>query len=389
MRATVGKAVSITGVIAAAVLALAACTSGSTSSSQAESFAATSAAAGAPAEAGMPARDAAAGAADATAGAAGGGEAEMGAAVDPAAPLPPEQLAADQLAAAQSAGAVVDGSKVIKTANLSVKLTVEPVPETDDAAADREANAAARAAAISQAGITVRGIATTAGGFQSSADGGGSTMAITVRVPAEQYDGVIDKLVALGELTNRTETSQDVTAEIVDVNSRVESMTASVARVRALLAEATDIADVIAIESELAVREANLESLQQQQSALAGQVALSTVSVTLTAVTQDAAPTEPVAQESGFLAGLQSGWAALLGFLSWIGGALGAVLPFLPLVAAAFLLVWWLIRLRRRSRRNPTEPPSGGPAPTPPAPAGPPPAGPTPDERQDALTPTS
>lgn len=385
MRAAVGRAVSITGVVAAAVIALAGCTSGSTSSSATESFAAATSAAAAAA----PARDAA-GAADSAAGAAGGvGEAETGAAVDPAAPLPPEQSAADQLAAAQSAGAPVDGSKVIKTANLSVKLTVEPVPETDDAAADREANVAARAAAISQATSSVRGIATTAGGFQSSADGGGSTMAITVRVPAEQYDAVIDKLAALGELTNRTETSQDVTAEVVDVNSRVESMTASVARVRALLAEATDIADVIAIESELAVREANLESLQQQQAALAGQVALSTVSVTLTAVTQDAAPTEPATEESGFLAGLQSGWAALLGFLSWIGGALGAVLPFLPLIAAAGLLVWWVIRLRRRSRRNPTEPPSGGPAPTPPAPVGPPPAGPMPDERQDALTPAS
>ena len=94
------------------------------------------------------------------------------------------------------------------------------------------------------------------------------------------------------------------------MNSRVDSMTASVARVRALLAAATDIADVISIESELAVREANLESLQQQQAALSGQVALSTVSLTLTAVTKDAASTEPVAQDSGFVAGIEVGWAA-------------------------------------------------------------------------------
>ena len=140
----------------------------------------------------------------------------------------------------------------------------------------------------------MRGIATAAGGFQSSADGGGSQMTVTLRVPADQYDAVVDKLAALGEVTERTESSQDVTAQVVDVNSRVESMTASVARVRALLAQATNIADVISIESELSVREANLESLQQQQAALSGQVAMSTISLALTAVTNDPQATEPV-----------------------------------------------------------------------------------------------
>ena len=158
------------------------------------------------------------------------------------------------------------------------------------------------------------------------------------------------------ELTNRTETSQDVTAQVADVNSRVESMTASVARVRALLASATGISDVISIESELAVREANLESLQQQQAALSGQVALSTISITLTAVTTDAAGTEPAPQDSGFIAGLNSGWAAMLGFLGGLAGVLGALLPFLPLIALAGLLIWWLIRRARRARSAQTDP---------------------------------
>ena len=73
-------------------------------------------------------------------------------------------------------------------------------------------------------------------------------MAIGLRVPADQYDPVVDKLAAIGEVTSRTESSQDVTAEVIDVNSRVESMTASVARVRALLAQARNITVIIAIE---------------------------------------------------------------------------------------------------------------------------------------------
>ena len=274
--------------------------------------------------------------------------------------------AADQPAVTPELPATVpvDGSKVIKTGNLSVRLLVGPVAPTDDRQADRDANAAARATAITQAGAGARSIAVAAGGFQAGADGGGSSMSLTLRVPAEQYDAVVDKLAALGELTNRTETSQDVTAQVADVNSRVESMTASVARVRALLASATDISDVISIESELAVREANLESLQQQQAALSGQVALSTISMTLTAVTTDAAGTEPVPQDSGFIAGLNSGWAALLGFLGGLAGVLGVLLPFLPVIALAGLLIWWLIRRARRSRSGPADPATPGTAPT-------------------------
>jgi len=264
----------------------------------------------------------------------------------------------------QLATVPVDGSKVIKTADLAVRLVVAPVPATADSAADATANTAARAAAIATATMSVRGIAAAAGGFQSSAEGGGSQMTISLRVPADQYDAVVDKVAALGELTKRTESSQDVTAELVDAASRIDTMTASVARVRALLGQAANIADVISIESELAAREADLESLQQQQAALTGRVAMSTVSLSLSAITDQSATTEPVTDDTGFVAGLRDGWAALVAFGGWIGGAAGALLPFLPVLLAVGLLVWWIARrLRRRARRvdpSPAGTPPGG-----------------------------
>ena len=359
---------------AAVALTLAACSAGSASSNTDSGGAAAIGSAAAMATAGAaPAQDAAGAPAYATEQAAG----EMaGAAGDPAAAPTPGQLA----------GSTLDVGNVIKTADLSLTLTVEPVPVTDDTAADREANIAARAAAINQAAVSVRGIATAAGGFQSSADGGGSSINIGLRVPADQYDAVMDKLGALGEVNNRTESSRDVTAEVVDVNSRVESMTASVARVRALLAEATDIADVISIESELASREADLESLQQQQAALTGQVALSTITLSMTAVTDSGTTIEPVtSQQNEFMAGLTAGWHALLDFLSWIGGLAGALLPFLPLFAVVGLAIWWLVRrIRRPSRGGP-----GGPAPTTPGLSEPTPDPRPADDRENELTPAS
>jgi hypothetical protein len=258
----------------------------------------------------------------------------------------------------------VDGTQVIRTADLTLRLEVQPVPATDDATADRDANAKARADAVAAAAGSIRGTAATAGGFVASADGGGSQLSITLRVPVDQYDAVLDKIAGLGQVTNRTESSQDVTAQIVDVNSRVASMTASVARVRALLDQATGIADVIAIESELASREADLEALQQQQAYLQGQVAMSTITVGLTAVTLPAAGQTEPAPDNGFVAGIKAGWDNLLQFLTWLGALVGGLLPWLPLIAIVVGLAWWALRRLRRER-------SGRPESVPPAPVQP------------------
>lgn len=268
------------------------------------------------------------------------------------------------------------GSQVIRTAHLSVRLEVPPVPATDDPAADRDADAAARSDAVAAAAVAVRGVAGTAGGFVAAADGGGSAMTMTLRVPADQYDAVLDRIAGLGPVTGRTESSQDVTGQIVDVNSRVASLTASVERVRALLGQATSIADVIAIESELAAREADLESLQRQQAALQGQVEMSTVTVGLSAVTlSPGGPAEP-APDSGFVAGLKAGWDALLQFLTWLGALLGGLVPWLPLIAVVAGVLWWVVRRLRRPRRPGSgtvlPPAPGGPEPGPDAAGAPP-----------------
>ena len=87
-------------------------------------------------------------------------------------------------------------------------------PGTDDAVRRPRGQRHARAARRSRPAATTARSASrpTAGGFVASADGGGSQMSITLRVPADQYDAVLDKIAALGQVTNRTESRQDVTA---------------------------------------------------------------------------------------------------------------------------------------------------------------------------------
>ena len=68
-----------------------------------------------------------------------------------------------------------------------------------------------------------------------------SQSVLTLRVPNASLDRVMQQIGDLGSVTSRSQSSQDVTGKYVDTASRVRSQTASVERVRALLAKAKDL----------------------------------------------------------------------------------------------------------------------------------------------------
>jgi len=164
---------------------------------------------------------------------------------------------------------------------------------------------------------------------------------LTLSVPSGTLEAALDQLTRIGTVLQRNMSSQDVTTQYVDTESRLKTMRASVERVRALMAQAKDIGQVVALEGELSQREADLESLESQLGALKNSVERSTLTVSLSTPGN-----EPVTH-TGFVAGLRSGWDAFTASVTGLLTAIGAVLPFavfLALVAAP--LVWWW---RRRS----------------------------------------
>lgn len=191
--------------------------------------------------------------------------------------------------------------------------------------------------------------ATTLGGLVSGDVRGGAgsqqTADLVLRVPPERVDQLLDGLAGLGSELSRSVRSQDVTTVKADIDSRVESLQASLDRLRGLLDDAGDISDLVALERELAARESDLESLQAQQRALGDQLSLATVSLYLVADSP-----QPEQAVGGFFGGLGAGWDAFL----TVGGALltglGASLPFLVVVA---LIVGTVLGLSRRRGRGP------------------------------------
>ena len=182
---------------------------------------------------------------------------------------------------------------------------------------------------------------------------GSGEATMTLRVPPTQFASTLDSLGRLGKEISRSRSAQDVTIELADTGSRVRSQERSVARVRALLGEAETIGEVVQIESELARREADLESLQAQLTRLEDVTALATIDVTLLA--RGAPRPAPLGSDDdlGFVSGLRGGWAALVEILLVAMTVLGAALPF----AIAALLVGFptyaLLRGRRLRRTRP------------------------------------
>ena len=85
-----------------------------------------------------------------------------------------------------------------------------------------------------------------------------------------------------GTLANEEITTDDVTERVVDLESRITTAELSVERTRALLADARDLNTIRALEEELLERETVLEVLRGQLKTLQDQVALATITVTIT-----------------------------------------------------------------------------------------------------------
>ncbi|WP_329333562.1 DUF4349 domain-containing protein [Streptomyces sp. NBC_00663] len=225
-------------------------------------------------------------------------------------------------------------SHIIRTAELTVQ--VKDVPKALEAARTTTENA---------------------GGYigkesTSRDEEGAEETRVTLRVPVDAYEEVLTELEGSGRLIERTAKAQDVTDQVVDVESRITSQRASVARIRELMDRATKLSDVVTLEGELSSRQADLEALLARQASLKDRTSLATITLSLS---EKPAVKAAEDDDPGIVDALAGGWDAFVTMLRWIVVALAAVLPFAAVLA--LLVLAWLRLLRpRRSRRPVPEP---------------------------------
>jgi hypothetical protein len=148
----------------------------------------------------------------------------------------------------------------------------------------------------------------------------------------------------LGEVEQQSRKSDDVTTKVIDNDARVRAAERSIRQIEALLGRAQKLGDIISIESDLARRQADLDSLKSQQAYLADQTSQSTINVYLSLPSRAEAPTK--AEAHGFVAGLSGGWTALGSTTVAVLTVVGAVLPFAVLLLILGVPVWLVVRRR-------------------------------------------
>ncbi|MGI5480087.1 DUF4349 domain-containing protein [Streptomyces lavendofoliae] len=177
---------------------------------------------------------------------------------------------------------------------------------------------------------------------------------IVLRVPQAAYDATLRELAGAGKLLSRKAQAKDVTDQVVDVESRIATQRASVARVRELMDEATKLSDVVALEGQLSSRQADLESLLAQRAALRDRTTLATITLRLSEREEPAG--ERGDAGPGFGDALGGGWNALVTTGKWAGIVLLAVAPWAGVFLVGYAGWRWLAG-RRPVRPAPAERP--------------------------------
>lgn len=167
------------------------------------------------------------------------------------------------------------------------------------------------------------------------------TAELTLRIPSAKLDDFLAKAKGVGTVTSLSVSHNDVTAQRVDQDARIQALQTSVTRLNELMKTASSTADLLQAEEQLSKRQAELDSLRSQRAALGDQVSYSTITVSLS--------TKPAVHLTGFGEAVHAGWSALLMVIRAAMLTAGFLLPWIPVLAvlvAAVYLVRFIVRRR-------------------------------------------
>ena len=171
-----------------------------------------------------------------------------------------------------------------------------------------------------------------------------------VRVPAEQFSGVMTSLARLGELRSNRIDSQDVSQEYYDVEARIAVKKQEEKRLLKILDEAAGrLKDILEVEKELSRVRTEAEQMEGRLRWLAHNSALSTITVTVSEIKNYQPPVAPTFAQR-IARAFQASTDNLGEFLMNAAVACVAVLPWLVLIVPAVVIAWVIVRLRLRFR---------------------------------------
>jgi len=161
------------------------------------------------------------------------------------------------------------------------------------------------------------------------------------------FSAVLTQAQQLGRTTDLTTKATDVTGQYVDLQARLSALEASRQQYLTILAKATTVGDVLAVQEQLDVIQSQIEQLQGQLQVLTGETSYSTVTTTVSEGTQ---PRPVPLPESGLVRAWHD---SIGGFVAGVEGVVRVAGPVLfALLCLAVVLLGGRALWRRYQRHN-------------------------------------
>jgi len=174
------------------------------------------------------------------------------------------------------------------------------------------------------------------------------TVTLSVRVPAAQFNQVMDEIRAVGaRVIQEKVTGQDVTEEFMDLEARIKNQKALELQFLEIMKRAGKVDDALSVQRQLAEVRTEIEKLEGRRRFLENQSSLSTINVTLQPPTQ-------IVNATGFWYSARSAFSdgvdVAAGIVLFLIRAIIGLLPIMVLIVlpSALLLKLGLRVVRRR-----------------------------------------
>ncbi len=173
---------------------------------------------------------------------------------------------------------------------------------------------------------------------------------ISIRVPDDKYESVVIELRDLAvRVKYESTSSEDVTEQYVDLQSRLENAEATERQYLAILEKAEEVEDILRVYDSLSQIRYEIEQIKGRMQYLERTSAMSLISVRL----------EPAGTAQGLVRAGWSAWESLksavrgiVTFGQWLGTLVIWLLVFSPLWGAIVGVIYWRLRKKRAKRKG-------------------------------------
>lgn len=185
--------------------------------------------------------------------------------------------------------------------------------------------------------------------YGDAQSGRSRSASLTLRVPTEQVDEMLEGVSAAGRVTERSDSVTDMTLQYSDNAARLNTLREKMERLNQLMTQAQDVSDLIELESAIEETQYQLDSYETAQRTIDSQADMTRVTLWL----EEETPAQSAA--AGDISLMQRIVAALRASLNWLARFGRGLLVFMAMalpVAGIVALIALIVRLICRRRKK-------------------------------------